>query len=61
MRQLYECYREKEGSRIRSVQMDNLICLLGTRRMDRVTNVEIRELCGGMNWVDERVHKSVLQ
>ena len=37
---------EKEISRIRVVQMDNLRGLLGFRRMDRVPNARIRELCG---------------
>ena len=32
-------WREKERSRIRAVQIDNLRGLLGVRRMDRVPNV----------------------
>ena len=35
----------KERSRIRAVQMDNLIGLLGIRRMNKVPNAHIRELC----------------
>ena len=38
-------WREKGRSRVRAVQMDNLIGLLGIRRMDRVPNAQIRELC----------------
>ena len=38
-------WKEKERSRIRAVQMDNLRRLLGIRRMDRVLNACIRELC----------------
>ena len=38
-------FREKERSRIRTVQMDNLRGLLGIRRKFRVPNVGIRE-CG---------------
>ena len=38
-------WKEKERSRIRAVQMDNLRGLLGVRRMDRVLNAQIRELC----------------
>ena len=38
-------WREKGRSRIRTVQMDNLRGLLGIRRMDKVPNVWIRELC----------------
>ena len=37
-------WKEKERSRIRAVQMDNLRGLLGIRRMDRVPNARIREL-----------------
>ena len=36
---------EKERSRIRAVKMDNLRGLLGTRRMDKVPNAQIRQLC----------------
>ena len=35
----------KERSRIRAVQMNNLRGFLGIRRMDRVTNAWIREVC----------------
>ena len=38
-------WKEKERSKIMAVQMDNLRGLLGTRRMDRVLNEWIRELC----------------
>ena len=41
-------WNEKERSRIRDVQMDNLRGLLGIMRMDRVPNAWIRELCGVM-------------
>ena len=39
--------------------MDNLRGLLGIRRMDRVLNALIRELCGVMNGVDERIYEGV--
>ena len=39
-------WKEKERSRIRAVQMDNLKGLLGSRRMVTVPNSRIRELCG---------------
>ena len=35
-------WKEKERSRIRAVQMDNLRGLFGIRRMDRVPNARIR-------------------
>ena len=38
-------WKEKRRSRIRDVQMDNLKGLLGIKRIDRVTNARIRELC----------------
>ena len=38
-------WKEKERSRIRAVHMDNFRVLLGIRRMDRVPNARIRELC----------------
>ena len=39
----YVIWREKERSRVRAAQMDNLRGLLGIRRMDRVPNARIRE------------------
>ena len=40
--------------------MDNLRGLLGIRRMDRVPNTRIRELCGVKKGLDERIDKGVL-
>ena len=37
---------KKERSRVRAVQMDNLKGLLSIRRVDRISNAQIRELCG---------------
>ena len=37
-------YREKERSRIRAVQMDDLKGLLGIKRMHKVLNAQMREL-----------------
>ena len=48
-------WREKERSRIRSVQMDNLKGLLVIRRMDKVPNARIRQLCGLTKGVDEKI------
>ena len=45
---------EKERSRIRAVQVDNLRGLLGIRRMDKALNARIRELCGvTKGWTNE--------
>ena len=41
-------WKKKEKCRIRAVQMDKLRGLLGVKRMDRVLNSWIRELCGVM-------------
>ena len=46
--------KEKERSIIRAVQIDNLRDLLGIRRMNRVPDARIRELCEVMKRVDER-------
>ena len=53
--------KEKERSRIKTVQMDNLRGLLGIRRMYRVPNAWIRELCGVKKGLDERIDQGVLQ
>ena len=39
-------WKKKELSRVRAVQINNLIGLLDIRSMDRVPNVWIRVLCG---------------
>ena len=41
--------------------MDNLRSLLGIRRMDRVPNARIRELCGVTKGAGERIDESILQ
>ena len=51
--------KEKERFRIRTVQMENLRGLLGIRRMDKVPNASIRELCRVIKWVDEKVDEDV--
>ena len=52
---------KKERSRIRAVQMDNLRGLLGIRWMNRVWNVQIRELYGVMKGAEERIDGGVLR
>ena len=54
-------WKEKERSRARAVQMDNLRGLLVIRRMDRVPNARVRELCGVTEVVDERIDEGVLR
>ena len=41
--------------------MDNLRGLQGIRKMDRVPNEWIRELCGVMKCLDERIDEGVLR
>ena len=54
-------WRKKERSRIRVVQVDNLRGLLGLRRMDKVQNARIRELCRVTKGVDEKIDEGVLR
>ena len=54
-------WKEKERSRIEAVQMDNLRGLLGIRRMDKVTNAQIRELCREKKGLGERIGESMLR
>ena len=53
-------WKEKEKYRVRAVQMDNLRGVLGIRRMDRILNAWIRELCGMKKGLDEWIDKGVL-
>ena len=47
--------------RIKAVQIDNLGGLLGIRRMDRVLNACIRELCIVKKGLDERIDEGLLR
>ena len=48
-------WREKKRSRIWAVQVDNLIGLLGIRRMDKVPNARIRQLFGVKKVLEEKI------
>ena len=52
---------EKERSRIRAVQIDNLRSLLGIMRMNEVPNARIRQLREVTKGVDEKIDEGVLQ
>ena len=54
-------WKEKEISSIRVVHMDNLRGLLGIRRMNKVPNARIRDLCGVTKGIDERIDEGVLR
>ena len=53
--------REEERCRIRAFQMDNLRGLLGIRRIDKVSNARIRQLCRVTKGVDEKIDEGVLR
>ena len=46
---------------MRAVQIDNLRVLLGIRRVDRVPNARINELCGMRKGPDERIDEGILR
>ena len=45
----------------KAVQVDNLRCLLGIRRMDKVPKARIRRLCGVTKGMGERIDEDVLR
>ena len=53
-------WKEEERSRIRAVQMGKIRSLLCIKRMYRVRNAWIMELCGMAERVDERIEEDVL-
>ena len=53
--------KEKERSRIRTVQVDNLRGLLDIRRMDGISKARIRALCGAKKGLDERIDEGLLR
>ena len=53
-------WREKERTWIRAVQMDNLRGLLSIRIMDKVPNGRVRQLCGVMKCIDEKIDEGDL-
>jgi hypothetical protein len=54
-------WSQKNISRIQAVQMDNLRGILGVRKIDKMRNEYIRELCGVEKGVIERINESVLR
>ena len=49
-------WKEEESSRIRAVQIDNIKVLLGIKKMDKVPNPWIRDLCS-----DKRIDEGILR
>ena len=54
-------WKEKERSRVRPVQMNNLRGFLGIRRGDRIPDPWIRKLYEVMKGLDERIYEGVLR
>ena len=54
-------WREKERSWIRVVQMDSLRGLLGIRKIDKVPNTRIRQLCRVTRGIGEKIDEGVLR
>ena len=54
-------WREKERSKIRVMQMNNLRSLLGIRRMEREPNAQFGEMFGVTKGVEERIDESILR
>ena len=53
-------WREKERSKIRNEQIDNLGGVWGIRRMDKAPNARIKPLCGITKGIDEKIDEGVL-
>ena len=53
--------REKERSRIWAAQIKDIRGLLGIRRMDKVSNARIRQLCGVTKGGDEKIDECFLR
>src|SRR5678816_3422023 len=54
-------WNKKYRSKVQSVQMDNLRGMLGVRRIDKMRNESIRELCGVKKGVNERINENMLR
>ena len=52
---------KEEISQIKTVKMDNLKVLPNIRRMDRILNARIRELCRVKKGLNERIDEGMLQ
>ena len=53
--------KEKERSKVRTIQMDNLRGLLGIGRVDRVPNARIKEFCGMTKGLNEKIDEVFLR
>ena len=53
-------WKHKYRTKVQAVQMDNLRSMLGVRRIDKMRNERIRELCGVKKGINERINECVL-
>src|SRR5678815_191057 len=54
-------WNKRYRSKVHCVQMDNLRGVLGVKRIDKMRNERIRELCGVKKGVKERINESTLR
>src|SRR5678816_3773424 len=54
-------WNKRYRSKVQCVEMDNLMGVLGVRRIDIMRNERIRELCGVKKGVYERINESMLR
>src|SRR5678815_2551252 len=54
-------WNKKYRSKVQCVQMDNLRSMLGVKRINKMRNELIRELCGVKKGVNERIKESMLR
>ena len=47
-------------SKVQALQMDNLRSVLGVRKINKMRNDVLRELCGVKNGVNEKINESIL-
>src|SRR5678815_2173447 len=54
-------WNKRYRSKVQCVQMDNLKGVLDVRRIEKMRNERIRELCGVKKGVNERINESMLR
>src|SRR5678815_4666944 len=54
-------WNKKYRSKVQCVHIHNLRGMLGVRRIDKMRNERIRELCGVKKAVNERINESMLR
>src|SRR5678815_4290715 len=54
-------WNKRYRSKVQCVQMDNLMGMLGVRRIDKIRNERMRVLCGVKKGVNERINENMLR